>query len=69
LRRAFRRSQSNGRGYSYGITETRAVEELTPEDLEKQQTEGLPNREAISMINAGIDGLASVVPAPPGDAP
>jgi hypothetical protein len=39
-------------------------EELTPEELEKQNGEELPDREAMSLINPGVDGIATIAPEP-----
>jgi hypothetical protein len=35
---------------------------LTTEELEAQNAEQLPDREAMSLINPGIDGIPSVMP-------
>ena len=40
-------------------------EELTPEELEQQNGEELPDREAMSLINPGVDGIATVAPFEP----
>jgi hypothetical protein len=39
--------------------------ELTPEELEEQNAEQLPDREVMSLINPGADGIASFNPGPP----
>ena len=38
---------------------------LTPEELEAQNGEELPDREAMSVINPGIDGIGSMPPFEP----
>jgi hypothetical protein len=40
-------------------------QELTPEELEEQNAEHLPDREVMSLINPGVDGIASFDPGPP----
>ena len=42
-------------------------EELTPEELEEQNGEPLPDREAMSIIAppAGADGIATIAPNDP----
>jgi hypothetical protein len=40
-------------------------QELTPEELEEQNAERLPDREVMSLINPGADGIASLEPVPP----
>jgi hypothetical protein len=35
------------------------AEELTKEELEEQNGEQLPDREVMSVINPGVDGIAS----------
>jgi hypothetical protein len=35
------------------------TEELTKEELEEQNGEQLPDREVMSVINPGVDGIAS----------
>jgi hypothetical protein len=44
---------------------TNAQEALTPEELEAQNGEELPDREAMSLINPGIDGIGSTAPFEP----
>ena len=41
-------------------------EELTPEELEEQNGEPLPDREAMSLITppGGADGIATIAPEP-----
>jgi hypothetical protein len=39
--------------------------ELTPEEVEEQDGEELPDREVMSVINPGIDGIASTAPFEP----
>jgi len=39
--------------------------ELTAEELEKQNAEQLPDREAMSLINPGIDGISTISPVEP----
>ena len=46
------------------MTEKRASEELTQEELEEQNAEELPDREAMSLINPGVDGIATIAPEP-----
>jgi hypothetical protein len=43
----------------------RDSEELSQEELEKQNGEELPDREAMSLINPGVDGIATVAPFEP----
>jgi hypothetical protein len=42
-------------------------EGLTPEELEEQDGEPLPDREAMSVITPpiGADGIATIAPEPP----
>ena len=40
-------------------------QELTPEELEEQNGEQLPDREVMSLINPGVDGIASTAPFEP----
>jgi hypothetical protein len=40
-------------------------EELTPEELEKENGEELPDREVMSLINPGVDGVATTAPFEP----
>jgi hypothetical protein len=40
-------------------------QELTPDDLEEQNGEELPDREVMSVINPGADGIASTAPFEP----
>ena len=40
-------------------------EELTQEELEKENGEELPDREVMSLINPGADGIASTAPFEP----
>jgi hypothetical protein len=40
-------------------------DELTKEELEEQNGEELPDREAMSLINPGVDGIASIAPFDP----
>jgi hypothetical protein len=41
-------------------------EELTPEELEEQDGEPLPDREAMSVVTPpGADGIAGIVPNEP----
>ena len=47
-------------------------EELTKEELEEQNGEELPDREVMSLINPGVDGIATTAPfepTPPDPAP
>ncbi|TML02201.1 MAG: hypothetical protein E6G36_12200 [Actinobacteria bacterium] len=46
-------------------------EELSPEELEAQEAESLPDREAMSLIipPPGADGMARIAPDPPGGPP
>jgi hypothetical protein len=39
--------------------------ELTPEELEEQNGEELPDREAMSIINPGVDGISTIAPIEP----
>jgi hypothetical protein len=51
---------------------TNEEQPLTPEELEAQNGEELPDREAMSLINPGVSGIASgpfpVEGAPPDSA-
>ena len=38
---------------------------LTPEELEQQNGEQLPDREVMSIINPGADGIATTAPLEP----
>jgi hypothetical protein len=38
---------------------------LTPEELEEQNGEELPDREVMSLINPGVDGIATTAPFEP----
>ena len=38
---------------------------LTPEELEEQNGEQLPDREVMSVINPGADGIVSTAPFEP----
>jgi hypothetical protein len=40
-------------------------EALTPEELEEQNGETLPDREVMSLINPGADGVVSTAPLEP----
>ena len=40
-------------------------QELTPEEVEEQNGEELPDREVMSVINPGIDGIGSTAPFEP----
>ncbi len=40
--------------------------ELTPEELDEQNGEKLPDREVMSVINPGADGIVSTAPFEPG---
>ena len=40
-------------------------EELTPEEIEEQDGEELPDREVMSVINPGVDGIATIAPNEP----
>ena len=44
---------------------TQEEKPLTPEEVEEQNGEELPDREAMSLINPGIDGIASTAPFEP----
>lgn len=46
------------------MTEKRASEELTKEEIEEQNGEELPDREVMSVINPGADGIATIAPEP-----
>jgi hypothetical protein len=39
--------------------------ELTPEEVDEQNGEELPDREVMSLINPGVDGVASTAPFEP----
>jgi len=38
---------------------------LTPEEVEEQNGEELPDREVMSVINPGVDGIVSTAPFEP----
>jgi len=40
-------------------------EELSEEELEDVDAEELPDREVMSTINPGVDGVVSIAPVPP----
>jgi hypothetical protein len=40
-------------------------QELTPEELEEQNGEELPDREVMSTINPGVDGISTIAPFEP----
>jgi hypothetical protein len=44
---------------------TNEEQPLAPEELEAQDGEELPEREAMSLINPGIDGIGSTAPFEP----
>ena len=37
----------------------------TPEEVEAQNAEELPDREAMSLINPGVDGISTISPIEP----
>ena len=39
--------------------------ELTEDELEEQNGEQLPDREVMSIINPGADGIATIAPVEP----
>ena len=39
-------------------------QELTPEELEEQNGDTLPDREVMSLINPGIDGIGTTAVEP-----
>jgi hypothetical protein len=41
------------------VTKKHDQDELTKEELEEQNGEQLPDREVMSVINPGVDGIAS----------
>jgi hypothetical protein len=47
------------------VAEKNEEKGLTPEELEEQNGEQLPDREVMSLINPGIDGIASTAPFEP----
>lgn len=47
------------------MAEKKEEQTLTPEELEEQNGEQLPDREVMSLINPGVDGIASVAPFEP----
>jgi hypothetical protein len=47
------------------VTEKNEEQGLTPEELEEQNGEKLPDREVMSLINPGVDGIASTAPFEP----
>ena len=47
------------------MSEKNEEQGLTPEELEKQNAEHLPDREVMSLINPGVDGIASTAPFEP----
>ena len=40
-------------------------QDLTPEEVEEQNGEELPDREVMSVINPGVDGIVSTAPFEP----
>jgi len=40
-------------------------EGMAPEELEEQNGEELPDREVMSLINPGVDGVATTAPFEP----
>jgi hypothetical protein len=41
------------------VATDREPDEMTKEELEEQDGEELPDREVMSLINPGVDGIAS----------
>lgn len=39
--------------------------ELTEDEIEEQNAEQLPDREVMSIINPGADGIATIAPVEP----
>jgi hypothetical protein len=46
------------------MEEQEKEQNLTPEELEEQRAEQLPDREVMSLINPGVDGIPSFDPGP-----
>jgi hypothetical protein len=46
------------------MAKERDGEELTKEEVEEQNAEELPDREVMSLINPGVDGIATIAPEP-----
>jgi hypothetical protein len=46
------------------MAKERDSEELTKEEVEEQNAEELPDREVMSLINPGVDGIATIAPEP-----
>lgn len=47
------------------VAKKKDEQELTPEELEEQNGEELPDREVMSLINPGVDGIATIAPDEP----
>lgn len=47
------------------MTEDRTAEPLGEDEIEEQNGEPLPDREAMSLINPGVDGIATLAPHEP----
>jgi hypothetical protein len=47
------------------VAEKNEEQALTPEEVEQQNAEQLPDREVMSLINPGADGIASTAPFEP----
>jgi hypothetical protein len=47
----------------------REEQELTPDEVEEQDAEQLPDREVMSVINPGVDGVPIIAPEPPAESP
>jgi hypothetical protein len=39
--------------------------ELTEDELDEQNAEQLPDREVMTVINPGVDGIATIAPVEP----
>jgi hypothetical protein len=47
--------------------EKQEEQELSPDEVEEQQGEQLPDREVLSVINPGVDGVPIIAPEPPAE--
>jgi hypothetical protein len=54
-------------GHDIGVTDKQNPDELTDEELERQNGEELPDREVMSLITppTGADGIATIAPNEP----
>jgi hypothetical protein len=59
-----RRGEAQERGETVAEKDDR---ELTEDELEEQNAEQLPDREVMSIINPGPDGISTIAPVEPED--